>query len=482
MLLNPGGGARDTPPMAGLAGLEAGTVFAGDFRIVRPLKQGGMGYIYEVEQQSTGYLRALKLMNPALVTNDRMKQRFAQEARLGSKIDSDHVVQVVAAGVDEPTGVPWLAMELLQGRDLASYLRKRGTLSWGEVDEVFGQMCHALGAAHAVGVVHRDLKPENVFLAAPRREGVPFMVKVLDFGLAKLVSETSASKTEALGTPFWMAPEQTVESSEITPATDVWALGLIAFRLMTGKHYWRSGNGPLNAHKLLGEIRTDPIEPASDRAHDYACEQKLVAGFDEWFLRCVERNPRRRFPEARAARAALGAVIARADRPASTGARQPAGGASPVRASTGQGGEPGAGEHGRLGPLRSLRMPIAVGALAGGAVAIVLAIVGHFGGSSTVEPRPQAIRTSINTAAIFSAQRGSAFESPTPAPSTSDAVDAGTLVGRDSRQWVVPPRPSTQPSVSARIETPAPSQGASACDPPYTIDRHNTRIPKPECM
>src|SRR5207247_2317711 len=128
-------------------------------------------------------------------------------------------------------------------------------------------LCHAVGAAHAVGVVHRDLKPENVFLAASRQADVPFVVKVLDFGIAKVVAEGTKHDTLAIGTPLWMAPEQTTPSAEIDPRTDVWALGLIAFKLLTGKSYWRAAHDEASsAVTLLREIVLEPLAPASARA------------------------------------------------------------------------------------------------------------------------------------------------------------------------------------------------------------------------
>jgi len=145
--------------------LEPGSVFGGEYRIVRPLSAGGMGAVYVAEQQSTGKLRAVKLMHPALLADTRLRERFEQEARVGALIKSDHVVQVLGAGVDAATGVPWLSMELLEGEDLAAFLRRHGPVHPRELYEIFRQVGHALAAAHAVGVVHRDLKPENIFLA-----------------------------------------------------------------------------------------------------------------------------------------------------------------------------------------------------------------------------------------------------------------------------------------------------------------------------
>src|SRR5205823_12475734 len=104
--------------------------------------------------------------------------RFAQEAQIGAGIESEHVVEVIDAGIDAERGMPWLAMELLKGETLRALVLRRGALPHGLAREVLSQLCHALAAAHDVGVVHRDLKPDNVFLASPRREGVPCTVKI----------------------------------------------------------------------------------------------------------------------------------------------------------------------------------------------------------------------------------------------------------------------------------------------------------------
>jgi hypothetical protein len=295
--------------MSGLARLSPGTVFARDFRVVRPLADGGMGAIYVVEQLSTGNERALKLMLPQLVADEKLKQRFEQEARVGARIKSDHVVQVVAAGVDAESGVPWLAMELLEGSDLAATISTGGPRPHAEVREIFTQLCHALSAAHGVGVVHRDLKPENIFLAVPRREGIPFTLKVLDFGIAKLVAEAQTLHTAPMGSPLWMAPEQTEPGNDVSFATDLWALGLIAFYALTGRLFWKGATRTPSVVALIREIAIEPLPAASARAGEMGVAHLLPPEFDGWFARCVVREPSARFPSAREARVALDAVL-----------------------------------------------------------------------------------------------------------------------------------------------------------------------------
>ncbi|APS00653.1 bifunctional serine/threonine-protein kinase/formylglycine-generating enzyme family protein [Pajaroellobacter abortibovis] len=289
--------------------LNPGTIFGGDYRIVKPLSQGGMGFIYIAEQLSTGVLRALKLMQPQCVESTTMRRRFEQEARIGARIQSDYVVSVLGAGVDEASGVPWLAMELLQGEDLNQCVI-RSPLAAEEAPQVFQPLFHAVAAAHDIGVIHRDLKPENIFLAKSRRPTEKFTLKVLDFGIAKLVEEGRTQATGTVGTPLWMAPEQASASERITPATDVWALGLIVFYALTGKRYWIEANKPNSTlPMLLRELVIKPLELATVRAQELGCTQLPPAHFDEWFSQCVARNPAERFPNAREAYMALAPII-----------------------------------------------------------------------------------------------------------------------------------------------------------------------------
>jgi tRNA A-37 threonylcarbamoyl transferase component Bud32 len=286
--------------------MTPGTVFAGDYRVVQPLNQGGMGAVYVVQQLSTGKMRALKLMHASLVSDAMSRARFEQEARIGARIASEHVVEVVAAGVDPQTHVPYLVMELLEGEDMSTRLR-RGTFEPAEAALVLEQIAHALGAAHDAGVVHRDLKPENVFLGVSKRSNATQIVKLLDFGIAKVTEENQRNTTGAYGTPMWLAPEQT-RRGEITPAADVWAFGLLAFTMLTGHAFWPHAEGPnASLPSLIQDITMDPIPHASSRALEFAMH--LPPGFDAWLETTLQREPRMRFPNARAAWAALAPIL-----------------------------------------------------------------------------------------------------------------------------------------------------------------------------
>lgn len=276
--------------------LQVGEIFGEEYLVERPLSQGGMGAVYVALQQSTQKRRALKLMHPRLVTNDRARERFLQEARVGALIESDHVVEVVGAGISAE-GVPWLAMELLAGETLGEWVKRDRNLGLATTSEVFSQLGHALAAAHRQGIVHRDLKPDNIFVAESRQPGLPFVVKVLDFGVAKILDDDRRTRpTNAVGSPLWMAPEQT-RASVITPAADVWALGVIAFYLLAGKPFWRS----TQLEQLLHEVLFAPVPRASIRARELQCDHLVPAAFDPFFAKTIERDPAARFPDGQAA-------------------------------------------------------------------------------------------------------------------------------------------------------------------------------------
>ncbi len=292
--------------------LAPGTVFAKDYRVIRPLAEGGMGAVYVAEQLSTGKERALKVLLPRVVDDPRNRESFALEARVGSKIESDHVVEVVGAGVDEASGSPWLAMELLKGESLWDRVTRRGPLARDEAATLFDQLGDALSKAHRAGVVHRDLKPENLFVADARIKGVPFVLKVLDFGIARLIAHdrTAATATRAIGSPLWLAPEQTQTGAKLRPSTDVWAVGLLAFWSLTGRPFWLAANAEeFNLTALLMEVAVHAIPAATERAAVLGVSGSLPEGFDAWFSRCVVRDPDARFSDAGGAIPALVSLL-----------------------------------------------------------------------------------------------------------------------------------------------------------------------------
>ncbi len=292
--------------------LVEGAVFAERYKVIRCIAQGGMGAVYEVIHIPTKKHRALKVMHSNLLDADGMLQRFEQEARVTSDVESEYIVEVMDAGFDAQTRTPYLVMELLRGEDLSRKLKRVKRLPVEEVLTLLGQVASALDKTHQAAIVHRDLKPENMFLTT-RDDGSP-RIKILDFGVAKMLAEgaTSAGATQSLGTPLFMAPEQfSNAASSISPATDIYALGLIAYKLLVGANYWQDDLGPgANMWAFAGIAILGARESPVERAKRAGME--LPAAFDEWFAKACALNPRERFGRASEAVEALGVVFRQA--------------------------------------------------------------------------------------------------------------------------------------------------------------------------
>lgn len=275
------------------AQLRSGFLFHGRYQVVRCIGNGGMGAVYEVVQVETRRRRALKTLLPSLLSDPEARARFHLEATVAAEVDSDHIVEVLDAGVDAATALPFLVMELLRGENLAEVLRRRGRLSPAESCLLLKQVAGALDRTHRAAVIHRDLKPENLFLTQ-RDDGTPH-IKLLDFGVAKIVAQSSlANTTRSLGTPLYMSPEQIRGAGDIGPAADLYSLGQIAFTLLTGTAYFepesRVGGG---VYALLLKILDGAPERASQRSARLGVELPLA--FDAWFSRACSLQPGDRF-------------------------------------------------------------------------------------------------------------------------------------------------------------------------------------------
>ena len=209
----------------------------GPFRLGSIRGRGGMGEVYEAQRDddATPERRyAVKLLHPHLLSDPSAYERFAREARAAAALDSPHVVRVVDVSPDD-AAMPYLAMELLEGHDLAMVLRERAILPVAEVVALIRQIGAGLSAAHAAGIVHRDLKPQNLFAArsGPADDDVTW--KILDFGVSKLASgDGSLTIGHAVGTPSYMSPEQ-ARGGQVDHRSDLYALGVIAYRSLTGR-------------------------------------------------------------------------------------------------------------------------------------------------------------------------------------------------------------------------------------------------------
>ena len=268
--------------------LDAGHTIAGKYRLVRPLARGGMGAVWVAQHAQLDTLVAIKLMDPALADSSDARARFEREAKAAAMLSSSHVALTHDYGIDGD--VPYIAMELLDGEDLETRLTRVGRLGVATTAKIVGQVCKALRRAHDAGLVHRDLKPANIFLARVDDDEV---VKILDFGVAKVTGPTivdSATRTGSLiGSPHYMSPEQVRRSRLVDHRTDLWAVGVIIFRCLTGRMPF---DGEEVGDVLVG-ICSDPIPAPS------SVEASLGKDVDDFVQKALDRDINGRFQSAR---------------------------------------------------------------------------------------------------------------------------------------------------------------------------------------
>jgi serine/threonine-protein kinase len=230
-----------------------GQTIDGRYQIVRLLGQGGMGAVYEATHLGTGRRVALKVIIAGALISREVIVRFQREARAAGVIESQHIVQVLDTGIDREQGVPYIVMEYLVGEDLQKLCERVGPLAPELALRIAAQACSGLHKAHEARVIHRDIKPANLYLA--RRDDADVVVRLLDFGIAKvkedqLTGSTDQSLTRTgsmMGSPLYMSPEQAVGSKAIDHRTDIWSLGAVLYEVLAGK-------SPHHGAETLGQL------------------------------------------------------------------------------------------------------------------------------------------------------------------------------------------------------------------------------------
>jgi serine/threonine protein kinase len=287
--------ASDTPPPSSLIG--------GKYELRGLIGRGGMGSVYEGRHASLGTPVAIKFIDAEYANSNDAKSRFDTEARAAATIQSKHAIQIYDHGMTED-GRPYIVMELLVGEALDKRILRLGAIPLQETARMIRQVARALSRAHERGIIHRDLKPENIFLVRGPDDDED-VAKVLDFGIAKIkaapgaVGISSSTKTGTLlGTPFFMSPEQARGLRTVDHRSDLWSLGIIVFKCITGVL-------PFDGESLgdlLVKICTAPIPVPSH----------VVPGFpqqvDLWMARALEREPEARFQSALELADSLGAI------------------------------------------------------------------------------------------------------------------------------------------------------------------------------
>jgi len=278
-----------------------GKIVAGRYRVERLLGQGGMGSVWAGRHTTLGNLVAIKFIHPRLATSREALRRFDLEAKAAARLKTRHAVAVYDHGV-ATDGEPYIVMEYLEGESLEQRIEREGRLPLPLVAAIVNQAARALSLAHGQGIVHRDLKPDNIFLARDAdSEGLGFCVKLLDFGIAKILENGSGmalARTETgmvVGTPYYMSPEAFTGSAPVTPASDVWSLGACAFAAACG----RVPFGGDAIGEVVLKVCAEPMPVPSQLVPE------LPRAFDTWFeLACARAIPER-FPSVQAAAEAL---------------------------------------------------------------------------------------------------------------------------------------------------------------------------------
>lgn len=278
------------------------------------LGEGGFGSVYAAYDHTRRLHCAVKILSAAAAFAPSLRGRFMREAEIVASLSHPNIVNIIEVGLDQATGVPFIAMERLDGSDLWQYVGAYGVLAPVQAAFVLQGVASAINHAHQAQVVHRDLKPPNVFVT--RGASGP-IVKVLDFGLAKR-TQHDTKNSAALGTPGWMAPEQ-LGNGDVGPTTDVWSFGLLSFFLLAGREYWIGANG--QAGDLL-QVSAELFafqnrEPPSVRARRFNISWALDgSGYDDWFASSIAWRPDERFASMASAANALFHVLGEAGVPA----------------------------------------------------------------------------------------------------------------------------------------------------------------------
>lgn len=276
--------------------VAVGDVLAGKYRVEKILGMGGMGIVVAATHLDLREMRAIKLIRPD-ARSDQSVERFLREARAVVRLRSEHVAEVYDVGRLE-SGAPYIVMELLEGQDLSAILKTHGPLPIEEAVLYVTQACHALAEAHAAGIVHRDLKPGNLF-RTHRADG-SVCIKVLDFGISKNTKmeqfdpEMTGAK-DIVGSPMYMSPEQMRSARKVDPRADVWALGAILYKLLTGRPPFHAPTVPEIFALTLGK----QVRPPS------ALRPEIPNELERIILCCLDKKLHHRYATA----AELGAAL-----------------------------------------------------------------------------------------------------------------------------------------------------------------------------
>jgi serine/threonine protein kinase len=278
-----GRGPSDQPTIEQLNIMQLEHLFPekfGQYRVLKLIGTGGMGSVYLAEDPVLKRKVAIKTLRPELAMHRVSKERFFREAILVSNLKHEHIVTIYNVG--EEYGIPYLAMEYLEGTSLEDFIQKKKKLTWVQIMRLGREIARALSVAHAKDLIHRDVKPGNIWLEVLDKKTGKTRVKLLDFGLARYTQQATGI-TEAgmvVGTPHYVSPEQ-ARGKELDPRSDLFSLGVVLYRLCTNMYPF---DGP-DTLALLTSLAVD--EPAFMRQHN----PEVPEAFDHFVARLLAKNP-----------------------------------------------------------------------------------------------------------------------------------------------------------------------------------------------
>ena len=295
-----------------------GAILSRRFRLVQKLGEGGMGEVFAAERIEGGAPVAVKILRSEFAGNPGVRARFAEEGRMCVRLIHVNIARVLECAQAE-SGLPYLVMELLQGVPLGAYMQGGARVPVAQALPILQGILSGLAAAHALGIVHRDLKPDNVFLT--REAGGKFVVKLLDFGIAKVmdVAGGMGSRTRSgilLGTPGYMSPEQAKNARDADPRSDLWSAGVLFYEMLTGRPAFPA---PTEYARLAALLSTEP-EPIEQ-------VDPSLTPLAAFFRRALKKNRDERFASAiemsRALASSAPTTASRTDPPAVPGVAAP---------------------------------------------------------------------------------------------------------------------------------------------------------------
>jgi len=487
--------------------VQRGDVLAGKYLVEEILGVGAMGVVVAALHVELDRRVALKFMKLEAITRPEGIERFLREARAAGRLRSEHTCQVHDVGRLE-NGAPYIVMELLDGEDLETLLKRAGPLPVGEVTRYMIEVCEAMAEAHAAGIVHRDLKPQNLFRL--RKANGRAQIKVLDFGISKNLQSTDIVETAAnvvIGTPAYMSPEQLASSKSVDPRTDIWSLGVIMYQLLvdrlpfTGSDLLSLGvavmsqepESPSTIRKDLDARLAFVISKClmKDREHRFASAVELSHALAPFADPVVMWTPA-------ADRARAANVSSEYDAQTAPTVLPPPPPTLPAATETTLGMAASESVPGH--PRRSRHPGLLIGASVVVAAGLILGVGTYLRQRDSSSPnRPLASPTRDEATATpppAPTKPASAPTTPAPAPAPTPppppALAAGHEPGPASAPKPAPASPPVKPAVTHKVHH-APKTGTSkpagsttkpavSCDPPYTVNQVGKRIYKKECL